>query len=78
MLSTLLKVKVAGDIDKLYRIAKNIEGRTICAFGEAISWPVTSFIDLFRSEFDHYIEHGKSYLDMNEQRSKDAYRWDYE
>ena len=44
---------VAADIDKLYHIAKQIEGRTICAFGEAVSWPVTSFIDRFR---DHFIQ----------------------
>ena len=42
---------VSADIDRLYSIAKQIEGRTICAFGEAVSWPVTSFIDTFRSHF---------------------------
>lgn len=41
-----------ADIDILYQVAKQIEGRTICAFGEAVSWPVTSFIDRFR---DHFI-----------------------
>lgn len=45
----------AGDIERLYHIAKQIEGRTICAFGEAVSWPVTSFIDRFRPQFDACI-----------------------
>jgi NADH-quinone oxidoreductase subunit F len=44
-----------SDLDRLYDIAKKIEGRTICAFGEAVSWPVTSFLDHFRDEFEQYI-----------------------
>ncbi|MDC3180845.1 NADH-quinone oxidoreductase subunit NuoF [Gammaproteobacteria bacterium] len=45
-------------IDDIYRVAQDIEGRTICAFGEAITWPVTSFIDHFRAEFDECAMHG--------------------
>jgi NADH-quinone oxidoreductase subunit F len=42
----------AGDADYLARIADNIPGgRTICAFGEACSWPVQSFIAKFKDEF---------------------------
>jgi NADH-quinone oxidoreductase subunit F len=42
----------AGDADYLTRIADNIPGgRTICAFGEACSWPVQSFIAKFKDEF---------------------------
>ena len=34
------------------RIADNIPGgRTICAFGEACSWPVQSFVTKFKDEF---------------------------
>ena len=41
-----------GDADYLARIADNIPGgRTICAFGEACSWPVQSFVAKFREEF---------------------------
>jgi NADH-quinone oxidoreductase subunit F len=41
-----------SDADYLARIADNIPGgRTICAFGEACSWPVQSFVAKFRDEF---------------------------
>jgi NADH-quinone oxidoreductase subunit F len=40
------------DADYLLNIAQNIQGRTICAFGEAAAWPVLSFIKKFREEFD--------------------------
>lgn len=43
------------DLKKLYSIAKNIEGRTICALGEAAAWPVTSFLDHFYDEFAAFI-----------------------
>jgi NADH-quinone oxidoreductase subunit F len=39
-----------ADIDTLYGVAKNIDGRTICAFGEACSWPTESFVEKFRDE----------------------------
>ncbi len=38
------------DIDTLDAVARNIDGRTICAFGEASSWPTESFIDKFKDE----------------------------
>ena len=41
-----------NDADSLMRIADNIPGgRTICAFGEACSWPVQSFVGKFKDEF---------------------------
>jgi NADH-quinone oxidoreductase subunit F len=40
------------DADYLLRIANNIPGgRTICAFGEACSWPVQSFVAKFKDDF---------------------------
>ena len=40
------------DAEYLVRIADNIPGgRTICAFGEACSWPVQSFVAKFKDEF---------------------------
>ena len=43
----------AGDADQLLHIADNIPGgRTICAFGEACSWPVQSFVRKFKAEFE--------------------------
>lgn len=40
------------DAEYLTHIAQNIQGRTICAFGEAASWPVLSFTKKFREEFE--------------------------
>lgn len=47
------------DIETLRRAAKNIEGRTICAFGEAAAWPVAGCLKHFYDEFVYHIEHGK-------------------
>lgn len=55
-----------ADIDRLGRVAHSIEGRTICVFGEAISWPIGGFLKHFRHEFEHYVTHGCSYLEAAE------------
>lgn len=52
-----------GDVEKLKNVADNIEGRTICALGEAAAWPVQSFIKHFHHEFEHFITHKKSLVD---------------
>ena len=39
------------DPDILKQIGDNIAGKTICAFGEACSWPTQSFVAKFREEF---------------------------
>lgn len=49
-----------SDLESLLTIANNIEGRTICAFGEAAAWPVQSFLKHFRDEFVYAIEHKRS------------------
>ncbi|MGL6028556.1 MAG: NADH-quinone oxidoreductase subunit NuoF [Legionella sp.] len=49
-----------GDIEKLVNVADNIEGRTICALGEAAAWPVQSFVKHFYHEFDYFIKHKRS------------------
>jgi NADH-quinone oxidoreductase subunit F len=45
------------DLDQLNRVADNIQGRTICALGDAAAMPVRAFIKHFRDEFVHHIEH---------------------
>jgi NADH-quinone oxidoreductase subunit F len=35
----------------------NIQGRTICALGDAAAMPVRAFIKQFREEFEYHIEH---------------------
>lgn len=52
-----------GDIEKLKNVADNIEGRTICALGEAAAWPVQAFIKYFYDEFAYFIQHKKSMVD---------------
>ena len=46
------------DLDLLNSLADNIQGRTICALGDAAAMPVRAFIKHFRSEFEHHIAHG--------------------
>ena len=45
------------DIDLLNSVADNIQGRTICALGDAAAMPVRAMIKHFRSEFIHHVEH---------------------
>jgi len=45
-----------SDIDLLVRVAKNIEGNTICPLGDAAAWPVASAIRHFRREFEEHIK----------------------
>ena len=48
------------DLELLDAAAGQIEGRTICAFGDAAAWPVQSFLKHFRHEFAYMIEHKRS------------------
>ncbi len=43
------------DLDRLKSVADRIEGRTICALGDAAAWPVQSFLKHFRHEFEAMI-----------------------
>ncbi len=47
------------DIELLTDMAARIEGRTICALGDAAAMPVASFIKHFGSEFEQHIRSGK-------------------
>ena len=47
------------DLDQLMDVAIKIEGRTICALGEAAAMPVKSFLTHFRDEFQYHIDHKK-------------------
>jgi NADH-quinone oxidoreductase subunit F len=44
------------EIDKLYNLTKQIEGHTICALGDAASWPIQGLIKNFRFEMEKRIE----------------------
>jgi NADH-quinone oxidoreductase subunit F len=47
------------DLDLLLSVSDNIQGRTICALGDAAAMPVKSFVTHFRDEFQHHIDHKK-------------------
>ena len=47
----------AADLDLLLDMSRKIEGRTICALGDAAAMPVTSFIKHFRDEFEYHVTH---------------------
>ncbi len=51
------------DLHRLKAIAGQIEGHTICAFGEAAAWPVQGFLRQFWDEFEYYIVNGRSIVD---------------
>ncbi len=44
------------DIDLLQNVSKQIEGHTICAFGDAAAWPVQGLIRHFRPEIEARIK----------------------
>jgi NADH-quinone oxidoreductase subunit F len=45
------------DLKRLDEVASNIQGRTICALGDAAAMPVRAFLKHFRDEFAHHVEH---------------------
>ena len=50
-----------SDLELLVDVADRIEGNTICAFGDASAWPVQSFLNHYRHEFEYMIDNkGKS------------------
>lgn len=71
MLCRILDGKGAEeDMDKLVDVANKIEGRTICALGDAAAWPVQSFLKHYRHEFAYMINNGgKSIVDSPEYKA---------
>jgi NADH-quinone oxidoreductase subunit F len=47
------------DLSMLLDIANNINGRTLCALGDAAAGPVMSFVKKFRADFEAHIRGGK-------------------
>jgi len=54
---------VTADLHLLKAAAGQIEGHTICAFGEAAAWPVQGMLRHFWPEFEYFIEHKRSIVD---------------
>ncbi|MEI8065519.1 MAG: NADH-quinone oxidoreductase subunit NuoF [Proteobacteria bacterium] len=49
-----------AELDMLMDVTKQIEGHTICAFGEGSSWPVQGLLRHFRSEIEERLTHNKN------------------
>lgn len=47
------------DLELLEAVAQRIQGRTICALGDAAALPVMGMLKHFRDEFAYHIEHGR-------------------
>ena len=61
MLTRIVEGKAElGDLDILKAAAGQIEGHTICAFGEAAAWPVQGFLRHYWDEFEYFITHKRS------------------
>ena len=55
-----------GDMDLLNSVADNIQGRTICALGDAAAMPVRAFIKHYRDEFAYHIENQRCLVPAHE------------
>ena len=53
-----------GDLDMLNKVADGIQGRTICALGDAAAMPVRAMIKNFTDEFAYHIEHKRCLVPM--------------
>ncbi|MBS1903064.1 MAG: NADH-quinone oxidoreductase subunit NuoF [Bacteroidetes bacterium] len=58
-----------ADIQLLEDVAKNIEGRTICALGEAAAWPVKFTVQRFPEEFAKKVSATREHLAPNKVHS---------
>jgi NADH-quinone oxidoreductase subunit F len=45
------------DLQRLGEVADNIQGRTICALGDAAAMPVKAFLKHYWNEFEYHVEH---------------------
>jgi NADH-quinone oxidoreductase subunit F len=53
------------DLNLLIDIANNIEGNTICAFGDAAAWPVKFTIQKFREDFEKRVQINNNQLPVS-------------
>ncbi len=57
------KQATVEDLHMLRTAAGQIEGHTICAFGEAAAWPVQGFLRHYWNEFEYAIVHKRFLVD---------------
>jgi NADH-quinone oxidoreductase subunit F len=53
------------DLKNLPRIVSNIGGNTICAFGDAVTMSIGSYVQKFHNEFEYHINEKKCDLALN-------------
>jgi NADH-quinone oxidoreductase subunit F len=58
------------DVDDLKSLADQVCGRTICAHGEALAWPVQSFVEKFRGEYVEQMNHPDLNKDNKNEKSR--------
>ena len=51
------------DLDLLKDVAGNIQGRTICALGDAAAMPVQGMLKHYMDEFAYHVEHKHCLVD---------------
>ena len=60
MVSLLEKIESGraghADLDLLRNVCDRVEGRSLCALGDFAVWPVRSYIDKYRAEFEAHID----------------------
>ena len=57
------------DLKNLPTIINNIGGNTICAFGDAVTMSIGSYVAKFRNEFEYHIKEKKCDLVLNLQEA---------
>ncbi len=64
------------EIDMLFNVTKQIEGHTICAFGDGAAWPVQGLLRHFRPEIerriDEYSRNASGYIGARDPKPLDA------
>ena len=51
--------EITDNIGGLIDFSKGSYGKTICPFGEAVAWPIRSFVEKFKDEFIKYLPQEK-------------------
>jgi NADH-quinone oxidoreductase subunit F len=62
MVSLLEKIEAGraehSDLDLLRSVCDRVEGKSLCALGDFAVWPIRSYIDKYREEFEAHIDQG--------------------
>ncbi|MDE2422705.1 MAG: NADH-quinone oxidoreductase subunit NuoF [Betaproteobacteria bacterium] len=62
----------SDDLDLLLSLSNNIQGRTICALGDAAAMPVRAFVTHYRDEFEYHITHKRCLVEAGQVSEKAA------